>query len=244
MDDKRDLVWMAQESRQPDVEAEAPHSDAVWQLRCAQWRRASDQREAELLFMPPNTTWLIQPMDQGIIANFKGHYRSLVLRQLMTAIDQDNESSMRAAELSKKLMLLDSVHMAKEAWGSHYNGNDLCQLLSAGQLRQRRRRRRGWFCPGCYGGDGRGPTSRRDCRPRVLTLRRRPSTVTCRSQLTAGRRDLCPSAGVSGRRWGAVGWRGGQHGQQHGGRLVLMTAARRPPSPTTQFAACARCRLI
>jgi len=71
----------------------------------------------KLVFMPPNTTSLIQPMDQGIIANFKRLYRSLVLRQLMTAIDKDIESSMRVAELTMKLTLLDSLHMAKEAWG-------------------------------------------------------------------------------------------------------------------------------
>jgi len=71
----------------------------------------------KLVFMPPNTMSLIQPMNQRITANFKRYYRSLVLRQLMTAIDQDNESSMRAAKLSKKLTLLDSLHMAKEAWG-------------------------------------------------------------------------------------------------------------------------------
>lgn len=67
----------------------------------------------KLVYLPPNTTSLIQPMDQGIIANFKRHYRSLVLRQLMTTIDQDNESSLRASELSKKLMLLDFLHMVK-----------------------------------------------------------------------------------------------------------------------------------
>jgi len=34
----------------------------------------------------------------------------------MTTIDQDNESSTRASELAKKLTLLDSLHMVKEAW--------------------------------------------------------------------------------------------------------------------------------
>ena len=67
----------------------------------------------KLVFLPQNMTSLIQSMDQGIIANFKRHYRSLVLRQLMTTIDQDNESSLRASELSKKLMLLDFLHMVK-----------------------------------------------------------------------------------------------------------------------------------
>jgi len=75
--------------------------------KCAAHSDGVRLTNVKLVFMPPNTTSLIQPMDQGIIANFKRHYKSLVLRQLMTAIDQDNESSMRAAELSKKLTSLD-----------------------------------------------------------------------------------------------------------------------------------------
>jgi len=69
----------------------------------------------KVVFMPPNTTSLIQPMDQGIIANFKRHYRSLVLRQLMGVIETTDDGG-RAAELARKLTLLDSMHMQKEAW--------------------------------------------------------------------------------------------------------------------------------
>ena len=79
---------------------------------------SSDMRltNIKLVFLPPNTTSLIQPMDQGIIANFKRHYRCLVLRHLMTAIDDSSDASMRVTELAKKLTLLDSLHMQKEAW--------------------------------------------------------------------------------------------------------------------------------
>lgn len=35
------------------------------------------------LFLPPNVTSLIQPMDQGIIQNFKANYKSNFLRQLV-----------------------------------------------------------------------------------------------------------------------------------------------------------------
>ena len=70
----------------------------------------------KLVFMPPNTTSLIQPMDQGVIANFKQHYRSLVLRHLMGIMEMDENEGKRAAEVARKLTLLDSLHMQKAAW--------------------------------------------------------------------------------------------------------------------------------
>jgi len=70
----------------------------------------------KLVFMPPNTTSLIQPMDQGIISNFKQHYRSLVLCHLMRVMETSDENE-RAAEVARKLTLLDSLHMQKAAWG-------------------------------------------------------------------------------------------------------------------------------
>ena len=57
---------------------------------------------------------LIQPMDQGIIANFKQHYRSLVLRHLMAVMEIANENQ-RAAEVARKLTLVDSLHLQKAA---------------------------------------------------------------------------------------------------------------------------------
>ncbi|XP_030050848.1 tigger transposable element-derived protein 4-like [Microcaecilia unicolor] len=66
----------------------------------------------KLVFLPPNTTSLIQPLDQGIIANFKAHYRALLLRRLMGLMDGQTGDNKRAIELS----LLDSLHLQKEAW--------------------------------------------------------------------------------------------------------------------------------
>jgi len=67
------------------------------------------------VFLPPNITSLIQPMDQGIIANFKRHYRSLVVRRLMAMIDESSDASMRVTDLTKKLTMLDSPHVQNEA---------------------------------------------------------------------------------------------------------------------------------
>ncbi|XP_041082893.1 tigger transposable element-derived protein 4 [Polyodon spathula] len=69
----------------------------------------------KLVFLPPNNTSLIQPMDQGIIANFKKQYRSLFLRQLVNTIDS-TESDATAVQEAGKLTLLDSLHLQREAW--------------------------------------------------------------------------------------------------------------------------------
>lgn len=37
----------------------------------------------EVLFLPPNTTAMLQPMDQGVIANLKVHYRHRVVERLL-----------------------------------------------------------------------------------------------------------------------------------------------------------------
>ncbi|CAH1248612.1 TIGD4 [Branchiostoma lanceolatum] len=43
-----------------------------------------------LVFPSPYTTSLIQPLDQGIIQNFKAMYRSQMMRRVISAIDNDN----------------------------------------------------------------------------------------------------------------------------------------------------------
>ncbi|MEL7079620.1 MAG: hypothetical protein AAGM46_27430, partial [Cyanobacteria bacterium J06582_2] len=45
----------------------------------------------EVVFLPPNTTSLIQPLDQEIISNVKAKYQALVFRQLRSATDDDAE---------------------------------------------------------------------------------------------------------------------------------------------------------
>nr|XP_034194539.1 jerky protein homolog-like [Osmia lignaria] len=37
----------------------------------------------QIMFLPPNTSSLIQPMDQGVIAKFKKHFRHKLLRQVL-----------------------------------------------------------------------------------------------------------------------------------------------------------------
>jgi len=90
-------------------------------MLCDNWAAHSNDTKlinVKLVFLPPNTTSLIQPIDMGIIANFKKLYRSLVLRRLVNNIDGGTESTSdkKAADMARKLTVLDSLHIQREAW--------------------------------------------------------------------------------------------------------------------------------
>ena len=61
----------------------------------------------QLVFFPPNTTALSQPMDQGIIENLKRHYKKLLLRRRLEVLDEMKEF---------KFTLLDALHFVRRAW--------------------------------------------------------------------------------------------------------------------------------
>ncbi|XP_061184351.1 tigger transposable element-derived protein 4-like [Saccostrea echinata] len=71
---------------------------------CSAHPKESAQRlsNIRLEFLPPNTTSLIQPCDQGIIRNLKSSYRS----------------ELSANDLAKRVTLLDAIHMLRKAWNA------------------------------------------------------------------------------------------------------------------------------
>jgi transposase len=71
-----------------------------------------------LLYLPPNTTSIIQPMDQEIIMNLKTLYRKMVLQKIVHQFDIDNSPSFSAISLSRKLSLLSAVQMLATSWAS------------------------------------------------------------------------------------------------------------------------------
>ncbi|GBM68865.1 hypothetical protein AVEN_261838-1 [Araneus ventricosus] len=74
-------------------------------------------KNIKLVFLPPNTTSTIRPLDQGIIRSFKFHYRKTIVQQIIKDIDSHNSSdSLTANKLSKSLSILDSVHTIRNAW--------------------------------------------------------------------------------------------------------------------------------
>lgn len=61
-------------------------------------------------FLPPNTTSCLQPMDQGIIKNFKHHFRARLCKRLLRDIE--------AKKPVKKISLLTALHMTAASWAS------------------------------------------------------------------------------------------------------------------------------
>lgn len=66
----------------------------------------------KLIFLPPNTTAYCQPLDQGIIKNFKFWYRSFICKHLISEID----SVTSLADLVKSINLLDVIYFIDKAW--------------------------------------------------------------------------------------------------------------------------------
>ncbi|GBN18740.1 hypothetical protein AVEN_120004-1 [Araneus ventricosus] len=69
-----------------------------------------------LVFLPPNATSIIQPLDQEIIRSFKFHYRKTIVQQIIKDIDSHNSDSLTANKHSKSLSNLDSMHTIRNAW--------------------------------------------------------------------------------------------------------------------------------
>ena len=49
----------------------------------------------QIEFLPPNTTSLLQPMDQGVIHAFKANYTGNCLQQLVDAIDEEEDFQLK-----------------------------------------------------------------------------------------------------------------------------------------------------
>ena len=68
-----------------------------------------------IMFLPPNVTALIQPMDQGVIEKLKRLYRKQVSRRLLLV---ENESNDSVVNFSKMINLKDACFMLADALDS------------------------------------------------------------------------------------------------------------------------------
>ena len=68
----------------------------------------------QLFFLPPNVTSIIQPCDMGIIRTLKALYRKNIISRIITHIDTG--SQMSVSQLTKRISILDAMHMLKVAW--------------------------------------------------------------------------------------------------------------------------------
>ena len=77
---------------------------------CTAHHNVSTLKNIQLKFLPPNTTSLIQPMDQGIIKNLKTVYRQELVHMTLAYIEENilNPSS-NATDDSSKISILQAV---------------------------------------------------------------------------------------------------------------------------------------
>ena len=66
----------------------------------------------KLIFMPSNTTSLIQLLDQGIIRTVKVYYRTQLIRQMVIAID----NGAKPDDFARSISVLKAIYMLKRAF--------------------------------------------------------------------------------------------------------------------------------
>ena len=70
----------------------------------------------KVIFMPPNTTSIMQPMDQGVISCFKANYLKETFTQLIEATDASDE--MTVMQFWKEFDILKCVKIIGNVWKS------------------------------------------------------------------------------------------------------------------------------
>ena len=83
---------------------------------CSAHKAEETYSKIRIEFLPANTTALIQPCDQGIIRNFKCHYRSFVLRQMLDHLDKNPHLSSSSKDFVTEMTLLDALRYVVAAW--------------------------------------------------------------------------------------------------------------------------------
>lgn len=75
--------------------------------------------DIEVMYMPPNVTAVIQPMDQNVIRLTKLYYKTMLMESIIAANDIDNASENEGIALStalKKVNLKTALIFLSEAW--------------------------------------------------------------------------------------------------------------------------------
>ena len=70
----------------------------------------SSDGKIKCMFMPPNVTNLIKPMDQGVLENIKGRHKRDLLRKFLL------ESEVSFVNFAKTLTIEDAVYASSKCW--------------------------------------------------------------------------------------------------------------------------------
>ena len=69
-----------------------------------------------MIYLPKNATSRLQPLDAGIIQNFKCHYRKLLIKHTLGSGMIDSQSNLTAYDIAKTVDILTAIRMIKQAW--------------------------------------------------------------------------------------------------------------------------------
>lgn len=72
----------------------------------------NDHLEVEVVYLPPNTTSLLQPMDQGVIATFKTYYLRTTFKGIVEAVQSD----IIVRDYWKSYNILNAITNIDSAW--------------------------------------------------------------------------------------------------------------------------------